>query len=198
MKRACTLVLVGLLSACAAAPDPAAEYARYRATVQVRVNDEGWTIASSARANEQKNLNLYSGGESLVLWVMALKPDEGATHVVIGGSRARAIQQSAVKETDEQGPWDRPDPAHVGNPWREADFAFTQRRTECYGEAFWCNRLQTFEVKLTPEMVRAFIAEGAPDSIPVALFTRRDVDWRVPRAELLAVLDALGATAEFR
>lgn len=47
-------------------------------------------------------------------------------------------------------------------------------------------------------MVKAFIAEDAPDSIPVALFTRRDVDWRITRAELLAALDAVGATEAFR
>jgi len=51
---------------------------------------------------------------------------------------------------------------------------------------------------LTPDMVRAFIAETAPDTIPVALISRRNVDWRVPRAELLAILDAAGVTDQFR
>lgn len=195
--RLAILALAFVISACATI-DTAADYARFKSEVNVRTNEQGWRVASSSRSTEAKNANLYSGGETLAMWVMVLQPPEGVATVVLAGSRARAIQQADVKPTDEQGPWDRPEPAHVGNPWREADFAFTQRRTECYGEAFWCNRLQNFSVTLTPDMVKAFIAEDAPDSIPVALFTRRDVDWRMPRAELLATLDALGIADQFR
>jgi hypothetical protein len=195
--RLAVLAFALAVAACAST-DPAADYARFKSEVNVRTNQQGWPVASSAPSTEAKNANLYAGGETLAMWVLVLQPPQGVATVVLAGSRARAIPQADVKPTDEQGPWDRPEPAHVGNPWREADFAFTQRRTECYGEAFWCNRLQQFSVTLAPDMVKAFIAEDAPDSIPVALFTRRDVDWRISRAELLATLDAAGATAGFR
>lgn len=192
------LMALALVGAACATSDPAADYARFSSDVRVRTNEQGWQVASSAPANEAKETNLYSGGESMAMWVMVLQPPEGVATVVFAGSRVRAIQQMGEKPTEDQGPWDRPEPAHIGNPWREADFVFTQRRTECYGEAYWCNRLQQFHVTLTPEMVKAFIAEDAADSIPVALFTRHDVDWRISRAELLATLDAAGATHNFR
>lgn len=192
------ILTLALAGAACTTTNPATDYTRFRSEVSVRTDEEGWQVASSAPSNEAKNANLYSGGEALAMWVLVLQPPEGVATVVFAGSRARSIPQADVKPTDEQGPWDRPEPAHVGNPWREADFAFTQRRTECYGEAYWCNRLQQFSVTLTPEMVKAFIAEDAPDTIPIALFTRRDVDWRITRAELLATLDAAGATERFR
>ena len=166
--------------------------------MHVRTEPDGTRIASSAPANEAKSLNLYNGAEVLAMWVKVTNPPEGQPRVVLAGSRARAIPHESVKPTDSEGPWDRPDPAHVGNPWREADFAFTDRATQCYNESFWCNRLQQFEVTLSADTVRAFIAETAPDSIPVALFTRSDVDWRIMRAELLATLDAVGAADHFR
>lgn len=192
------VIAVALVGACATGADPAATYDHYRSAIRISTNAQGWQVASTAPTAEQKDANLYSGGESLAMWVMVLKREGSPTLVTLAGSRARAIQQGNVQPTEEQGPWDRPEPAHVGNPWREADFAFTERKTECYGENFWCNRLQQFSVLLPPDAVKAFIAEGAADTIPVALFTRRDVDWRIPRVELLAALDAAGVTAEFR
>lgn len=198
MRVAVLALTLALAGAACTTSDPAADYARFKSEINVRTNEQGWQVASSAPSNEAKNANLYSGGEVLAMWVMVLQPPEGVATVVFAGSRARAILRADTKPTDEQGPWDRPEPAYVGNPWREADLAFTQRRTECYGEGFWCNRLQQFSVTLTPDLVKAFIAEDAPDSIPIALFTRRDVDWRITRAELLATLDAAGATGRFR
>jgi hypothetical protein len=196
--RFAAIIVALACAACASASDPVADYARFRDVVHIGENEQGLPIASSAPANEAKNLNHFTGGEVLAVWVLVTHPAGETPRVVLAGSRAYAILSADVKPTDEQGAWDRPDPAHIGNPWREADFNFTQRRTDCLGEAYWCNRYQQFEIVLTSEMVKAFIAEAAPDSIPVALFSRRKVDWRVPRAELLATLDAAGVTDQFR
>ena len=186
-----------VLGACASS-DPAADYARFESAMHVRTDPDGARVASSAPANEAKNLNLYSGGEALAMWVMVHNPPQGETRVVLAGSRARAIPHEDVKPTDPEGPGVRAEPAYVGNPWQPVDFAYTERSTECYGASFWCNRLQQFELTLSGETVRAFIAEDAPESIPIALFTRRDVDWRIQRAELLATLEAAGAADQFR
>jgi hypothetical protein len=196
--RFTAIVLALACAACASASDPLADYARFRDVVHVGENEQGLPIASSAPANEVKDFNHYAGGEVLAIWVLVTHPPGESPRVVLAGSRAYAILSAEVKPTDEQGAWDRPEPSHVGNPWREADFRFTQRRTDCYGEGYWCNRIQQFEIILSPGMVKAFIAESAPDTIPVSLTSRRKVDWRVPRAELLATLDAAGATDQFR
>jgi hypothetical protein len=196
--RFATLLLSLAVSACASVSDPVADYARFRDQMYVGVDEAGSPVVSSAPANEVKDFNHYTGGEVLAVWVRVTTPPGKPARVVLAGSRAFAIMRAEVRPTEEQGPFDRPEPANIGNPWREADFNYTQRRTDCYGEGYWCSRIQQFEVVLTPEIIRAFIAETAPDTIPVALISRRNVDWRVPRAELLATLDAAGVTDQFR
>lgn len=198
MKRV-WLLAVGMLAACATPSDPAADYQRISSSLQVVTGANGERVVSTSKSADAQREFFYMGNsEGIAMWVKALKRDGEPAVVVLGGSRAFHQPHSEVNSTEAEGPWDRPDPAYIGTPWREADFRFSDRQSICYNAAAWCERRQQFDVLLSRQMVKDFIAEGAPDSIPIALFSRRDIDWRLPRVELLAALDALGVTDEFR
>jgi len=203
MKRvwlvAAAAILSGFLPACATPSDPVADYQRISASLQVLTGPNGERVVSTSKSAEAQHETFYMGNsEGIAVWVKALKQEGQPAVVVLGGSRAFHQPHSEVNGTEPEGPWDRPDPAYIGTPWREADFRFSDRQSICYNAAAWCERRQQFDVLLSRQMVKDFIGEGAPDSIPIALFSRRDIDWRLPRVELLAALDALGVTDEFR
>lgn len=199
MKRVGLAAVAAILSACATPSDPEADYQRIRASLEVRTAPNGARVVSTSQVADAQHEVFYMGNsEGIAVWVKALKREGEPAVVMLGGSRAFHQPHSEVKGTEPEGAWDRPDPTYVGSPWREADFRFSDRQSICYNAAAWCERRQQFDVLLSAQMVKDFIAEGAPDMIPIALFSKRDIDWRLPRVELLAALDSLGVTAEFR
>jgi hypothetical protein len=129
--------------------------------------------------------------------VEARKPASGQTEVVLVGERLRYILPKEAPKQREFGPWDPPDPAFVGSPWKEANLRYRGMEIECFGEAYWCAQVWFIEIVLPEAIVRTMVGDPRRKDLPVALSKRKKVEWRTPRDELLAVLDKLGVTAEF-
>jgi hypothetical protein len=188
-----------MLAACASAPDQASLYNDIRPKITVRNLGGSVRDASSAHAVEPKWQKTYAGaGRGVVIWVQVDKKGDYPAEVTLMGSRASSVLESEVSKDDATGPWDRPEPALVGFPWHEADFEYTDRKTQCFGVAYWCSREVEFNIHLPHDLVVRLLADEKSDSIPIALYSTRHIDWRMPRAELLATVDALNVRDEFR
>jgi hypothetical protein len=160
---------------------------------------EGGRIATSIRAAEVKNKKGYSPGAQtyLVFWVEAVRPEAGPTQVFLVGERLRWVVPDEAPPQKEYGPSDPSDPVSVGSPWRDADIRYRGSRVECVQSQYWCARTWGIEIVLPDEVVRSVVSNPKKKDIPLAMSKPRRVDWRVPREELIATLDALGVLSEF-
>lgn len=170
----------------------------YAALVEVGADEDG-RIATTVRAAEVKEKRGYSpGAESMtVFWVEARKPDGGPARVSLVGQRLRYITPSEAPQTKKYGPWDPVDPASVGSPWKDADLRYRGSEVECISDAYWCWQTWFIEVVLPESVVRTVVNDPKKKEIPLSLSKRRKVEWRTPRAEVIAALEALGVVGEF-
>lgn len=199
MKIAMTLTAALLAAACASAP--AAEVpspAKMAAQIIVVETEPGLRAASSVELADPKYANGIAAGGGVAIWVSVEKRAGLPAKVAFAGERVIYLLPTEVTSTAPMGSWDRPEPAFVGSMLRSADFKFLQRQVSCRNDQHWCVNRQDFVIELTPEMVRDFVRDGAGSKIPVSLVRKTKIDWRVPKAELVATLDALGVLGEFR
>ena len=170
----------------------------YRSLVEVGA-DDGGRIATTIRAAEVKEKRGYSAGATsvTVFWVEARKPDNGPTQVSLVGERLRYVLSSEVPKTTEYGPWDPPEPVSVGSPWQDADLRYRGARFECISDAYWCWQTWLIEVVLPESVVRSVVTNPKMKEVRLSLSNRRRVEWRTPRDELIAALEALDVLTEF-
>lgn len=165
----------------------------------------GWTdpetgerVTSSAGSGDVKLRQGYSAAaeSQIVMWVEARQDGTQAPRAYLV---AQQLRFTLPKETPSRGKFGRSDPkdpAYVGTPFRKADLQTRWTEITCFSETHYCNRIDEYEIALTPEMLRAFTASNAGADIPVALTRRNRIDWRVPKAELVKTLEALSAAGD--
>lgn len=184
------LVLASVLVAGEAAPQ-AAQAAALDLLYQDA--DTGEVFASTRGDAQVKNSKGYSASatSSLAMWVEAHRAPDGSKRLVIAGQQVRYI---LPKETDGSrlyGPSDPTEPAYVGSPWKAADLRYREIEVICWNDAYWCAQVWTIEIPVDEAVLSAFVAKPAAKEIRVSLTKRRKVDWRVPRDDVMAVMNAL-------
>jgi hypothetical protein len=172
----------------------------YRSLIEVGADEDG-QVATSIKAADVKERRGYSPGSEVVsaFWVEARKRGSGPTQVFLVGERLRYILPSEAPKTKSTtyGPWDPPDPVHVGSPWKEADLRYRGSEIQCISDQHWCWQVWFLEVSLPEDVVQSVVTNPKKKEVPLSLSKRRRVEWRTPRDELIATLDALGVLAEF-
>jgi hypothetical protein len=160
---------------------------------------DGGRLATSRKAAEIKNKRGYTPGAEVIsaFWVEARKPDNGPVEVALVGERLRFILPTEAPQQREWGPSDPPNPVQVGSPWRDADLRYRGIEIHCISDAYWCSQKWFIEVVLPEGVIRSVVNNPKTKEIRLTLSNRRRVDWRTPRDELMATLEALGVLAEF-
>ena len=93
---------------------------------------------------------------------------------------------------------DPKEPVFVGPKLKRTDVLARWTKIDCNEVEKYCTRIDALEIPLAPEVVRDYIAPSAPDEIKVALTRRNRVDFRIPKAELIATLDALNVLDRYQ
>lgn len=160
--------------------------------------ETGERVASSNGAGEVKQRQGYSGATSsaIVMWVEARQDGTAAPRVYLV---AQQLRYTLPKETPSRGKFGRSDPkdpAYIGTPFSKVDLQTRWTEITCTTDAYYCSRVDAYEIALSPEQVTKFTASNAGADIPVALTRRNRIDWRVPKAELVKTLEALGAAGD--
>jgi hypothetical protein len=170
----------------------------YRSLIEVGADENG-RIAHSGRAAEAKETTGYSPGAEVitVFWVEARKPENGPAQVSLVGRRIRYVLPDEVPKTTEFGPWDPAEPVSVGSPWQDADLRYRGASYKCLSDAHWCWQSRFIEVVLPESLVRSVVTNPKMKEVRLSLSNRRKVEWRTPRDELIATLNALGVLNEF-
>jgi hypothetical protein len=130
------------------------------------------------------------------VFVQADRHPAGVTQVYIVHRRNYPISDTELQTR----PWTETDPDRtglVGEPWREVPWELVEFRYECPGSLLNCTRYSTNRLKLSSEDVRALLQENR-DEIRMSFGNAKIVSWRLDADELLATLDAEGATNQFR
>ena len=170
--------------------------------IQVREDPAtGWRMATSIELAESENDGArYSNAprNKLVTWIEAHKKNAEPTLVFLAGQRLQWRLPDEVDETGKYGPWDPTYPAYVGWPFQEADLRYLGGELSCPSRSHWCSRVDLFEVLLPPDLVKSLITDKARKKIRADITGRKITQWQIPKAELIATLDALGVLEEFQ
>lgn len=188
MRTCLSILAICLLTACETTSEPGRTTADY--DVQYgRDSDLGKMVIRSVSMEDVQDSRAYSNmtRERLLMWVEAVESDTGDVDVFIAGQRIRHMTEEDTTASGRTGRIDITTPVWIGRPLREADLQLRWRDVQCRGEAYYCNRHDYLEIALTSEMVEEFLASTRND-IPVALTRRTNIDWRIPKAELEAVM----------
>jgi len=203
------------LSACAGLDKPGLKtYEEIRAAIVVTTDGAtGVVTASSELAARQEirisDIGVASMDESGLfgapvnsqrrretVFVQVDRQPAGVTQVYIVHRRNYPISDTELQTK----PWTETDPdrtGFVGEPWREVPWELVEFRYECPGSLLNCTRYSTNRLKLSSEDVRALLQENR-DEIRVSFGESKIVSWRLDAHELLAALDAVDATNQFR
>lgn len=162
--------------------------------INVWVDSEtGERVASTIGNGEVKNRQGYSPAalSSVVMWVEARQAGTVAPRVFLVGQQLRYTLPSETQVRGKFGRSDPKDPAYVDSPFSKVDVKTRWTEIICVSDAYYCSRIDEHEIALSPDQVRAFTAGGG--DIPVALTRKNRIDWRVPKSELIAALNAIAA-----
>jgi hypothetical protein len=206
---------VAALSACAGLDKSGLEtYDEIRAAILVSTDPTTGIVTASTEpaAKEEVEISDFptgpldasgSGSGSLgtdrdreKAFVLAERAAGGATQVYVVHRRVYPIPETSLQAK----PWTETDPdrtGFIGETWREVPFELVEFRYECTGSRVICTRYATDRLKLSADDVRALLRQNK-DSIRVSFHDYRTVSWRLDTDELTAILDALGATEDFR
>jgi hypothetical protein len=159
--------------------------------------ETGERVSSSAGNGDVKLRQGYSAAaeSQIVLWVEARQAGTEPPRVYIVGQQLRYTLPKETKGSAKYGRGDPKDPAYVGTPFRKVDLQTRWTEVTCTTDAYYCNRVDAYEIALSDALVKAFTASDAGADFPVALTRRNRIDWRVPRAELAETLAALNRPA---
>ncbi len=162
--------------------------------------DTGELVASSVNASEQDLHRGYYRASSHIIrfWIEARRSEAGDIRVLITGQKLIWRGLRETRDRGEFGPWDPKDPVFVGRRLDRTDVLARWTKIDCNEAEKYCSRVDALDIPLSPEKVRDYIAASAPDDIKIALTRRNRVDFRIPKAELIATLEALDALEHFQ
>jgi hypothetical protein len=199
MKLVMIVAVCSLAVASAVAPARAAPpYDEIRNRVEVRDLMPGVRVASSIDVAIPKYSNTYSTQSGVAIWVFVEKRHDAPAKVYFMGERVTMLLPTEVTSTEPTGPWNRAEPAFIGPKLRPVSFQYLNVKMDCVDDQHWCNSRQDFRIEIPSAMVHDFIETKAAAKIPVSIIRTSKIDWRVPKVELIATLDALGVLEEFQ
>ncbi|MAK60419.1 MAG: hypothetical protein CMK09_05530 [Ponticaulis sp.] len=196
MRLIAPLAAALFLFGCKTTPEPQLAPSDYQISYG-RDADTGWLIARSAGNHNVEDNRAYSNmtSQRLIFWVEAMKEETGKTRVFFVGQRVRRLTEDSGREPGRSGRIDLTNPAWVGPGYKEADLQLRWRDIRCFGQAYFCNQTDMMEITLTDEMLANILASDA-SSIPIAVDRKTNIDWRIPKNELIAVLEELERRTE--
>jgi hypothetical protein len=200
--RTALIACAAALSACAAGPAPVS-YDALKTSIVVRdMAGGGGRAASSVQAaqTEGRPVALNAPEMRRTMSVYAEKRPGQPAEVAIMMSEAVPIFETEVSNVRPVTDADRFEKAFVGGRLQEVRLEMLERSGGCNrtGDGIWCARITHYRIQLPVDLVRELAAPAAREDIPVALGTRMHIQQRVPKAELVATLDALGVLSEFQ
>jgi hypothetical protein len=205
------LLVCALPASCVGLDKPALEgYDQIRAAVSVITDAAtGVTIASSEAAAKEEidRISFASDPDGSGTFTGALPAGRATTKMYVLGEKATdaAVRvflmtkgEAPVADTDvRKKPWTETDPnryGYIGDPWRKVNWELVEHRYQCGGQV--CTQFLADRMQLTDDDVRALLADGR-DEIRISFSKWKQVDWRLDKDELLAVLDALGVRERY-
>lgn len=163
--------------------------------IQISMDTEtGERVASSVAASElARHTGRYVASAHIIsFWIEARESEAGDLRVLITGERVTWRGLSDTPERGKFGPWDPKDPVYVGRKLKRTDVLARWSEIGCIEARKYCSQIDALDIPLAPETVSEMIAADAPENIKIALTRRNKVDYRIPKAQLIATLDALG------
>lgn len=196
MRHACAFLFAMLL----AGAQPVA-HADPQAAAPVELYQDADTseiVASTRGAASVKSSLGYSPGAmtSVVMWVEARLSETGAQRVVLAGEQLRYVLPKESGGARRYGPSDPEDPVFVGSPWKPVDLRYRDVEVVCWGDAYWCAQVWSIEIPLDEAVVDGFLSGSKARNLRVSLSRQKRVDWRVERADIIAVRDAIRSAAD--
>ena len=182
-----------MLVGCETAPKTALTPEDFEIAFQ-REPETGALRVSTAGNQDFEHTRAYDNmtNQYLTFWIEAVRTITGEQQVYVVGDRLRFRTEESLSEEGRTERIDVKQPAWVGPSFREADLQLRWRDIRCpkQGGAYFCNQRDRLQITLTEDMIASIMDSGRQD-FPVAIDRRTNVDWRVPKAELVAVLMAM-------
>jgi hypothetical protein len=208
------IAAVTILASCSSNEKPALRgFDAIRAAVEVKIDAAGAAVmASSAPAArvlteydhtiiggmDDSGLVTGPGGSTRSTRTVFVEARKAAgDSVTVDIVRVGEVRVAATAAGASPPAWEDGDGMRVGAGLRDVSWQPTVYVHECEPGRPYCLRRVIDRLTLSPEDVRAVLAEGSDE---ILLATRRGsyTEWRLDKNELIAVLDALGARERFR
>ncbi|HVY88145.1 MAG TPA: hypothetical protein VG942_04710 [Hyphomonadaceae bacterium] len=160
----------------------------------------GARVATTVAPTDTRKKNGYSlaAQTETNFWVEVRQETNGDVHVMFKGQQLHFALPEEAGAPGRYGPRPSEYPAYVGTPLTKATLTFPWLDVSCLDKSHWCNRIQAMQIDLDADQVRSMIAEKASATIAISISNKRRIEWRMPKADLIAALDALGVLGQFR
>ena len=194
MRNVCLVLLVTLLPVAAQAQPDGGAF-----KLQAWIDSQtGERVISSVGNSDVKLRKGYSPAAEtrLIMWAEARQAGTEPPRMYLAGQRVRYTLPSETNSRGKFGRSNPKDPAYLGSPFREADLQTRWTEITCISDAHYCERVDQYEIALSPELFEALTSGDAGTDIPIALTRRNLIDWRMPKAELIATRDEFVARSK--
>jgi hypothetical protein len=184
-----------MLALALAMPVAAQSAAALKSKIAIESRANGVRVASSSTIAEvERHARYMNGGKGTsTAFVLAQKKDGLPAAVAVVTNTVRSVFPTEVQ--DVKPPEGKT--AFVGTPWREAPRQVLEHQVKCEeSSAEWCRLTTTYQLNLSAEDVRALLTQKEK-TIRIGTSTGY-TGWTVPKAHLVATLDALGVLNEFQ